>query len=126
MYSPASLLLALVWTGGVSRRLCRCSRPFRSIGYGSISVMIPKVVSFSSSPQSVVRLLLYYARRLISASTTTPELSLSKNKQEDAKAEANDLLLRVESKAAKEHVKACLHEKANKGELADLRGCLDR
>lgn len=48
------------------------------------------------------------------------------NLQEDAKAEANDLLLRVESKASKEHVKACLDKKANKGELEDLRVRLDR
>lgn len=46
--------------------------------------------------------------------------------QEDARAESNDLLARVESRASKEHVKACLGGKADQGELAELRSCVDR
>lgn len=46
--------------------------------------------------------------------------------QEDAKSESNDLLMRVESRASKEHVKACLDGKASQGELAELRGFVDR
>ncbi|CAM9987364.1 unnamed protein product, partial [Scytosiphon promiscuus] len=46
--------------------------------------------------------------------------------REDVRAEANDLLLRIESKASRDHVRAGLDEKASRGELADLQGCLDR
>ncbi|CAN0157802.1 unnamed protein product, partial [Pylaiella littoralis] len=46
--------------------------------------------------------------------------------REDARAESNDLLARVESRASKEHVKACLGGKADQGELAELRSCVDR
>ncbi len=46
--------------------------------------------------------------------------------QEDAKAEANDLLARVESKASKDHVKGHLEEKAEVGEVVELRRRVDR
>eukprot|EP00752_Nemacystus_decipiens_P010476 g9334.t1 len=46
--------------------------------------------------------------------------------KEDATAEANDLLTRVESKASKEHVKSCMDGKASLGEVTELRGRMDR
>ncbi|CAM9347974.1 unnamed protein product [Ectocarpus sp. 8 AP-2014] len=46
--------------------------------------------------------------------------------REDARAETNDLETRVEGKASREQVKACLDGKANQEDVATLRGRIDR
>ncbi|CBN79016.1 hypothetical protein Esi_0165_0045 [Ectocarpus siliculosus] len=46
--------------------------------------------------------------------------------REDARAETNDLETRIEGKASREHVKACLDGKANQEDVATLRGRIDR
>ncbi|CAN0419447.1 unnamed protein product [Ectocarpus sp. 12 AP-2014] len=46
--------------------------------------------------------------------------------REDARAETNDLETRLEGKASREHVKACLDGKANQEDVATLRGRIDR
>ncbi|CAM9683565.1 unnamed protein product [Ectocarpus sp. 13 AM-2016] len=46
--------------------------------------------------------------------------------REDARAETKDLETRIEGKASREHVKACLDGKAHQEDVATLRGRIDR
>ncbi|CAM9287093.1 unnamed protein product, partial [Ectocarpus sp. 4 AP-2014] len=46
--------------------------------------------------------------------------------REDARAETNDLETRIKGKVSREHVTACLDGKANKEDVATLRGRIDR
>lgn len=46
--------------------------------------------------------------------------------QEDARTEASELVVRLEGKASREHVKVCLEAKADQTEVAEMRGRVSR